>query len=46
MNWALSFFKDFKRLGTCVSLNLADDQLAALAIQGMLPVTPQVFATS
>ena len=33
MNQALSFFRGSKRLGT---YNLANDQLAALAIRGML----------
>ena len=36
MNRALSFFRDFERLRIYFSLSSADDQLAALAVQGML----------
>ena len=38
MNRALSFFRDSETRNLCFSLNLADDQLAALAVQGMLPM--------
>ena len=39
MNRALSFFKGSERpKNLFFSLNLTDDQLAALAVQGMLPM--------
>ena len=37
MNRALNFFRGSKKPGTC-AFPLADDQLAALAVQGMLPI--------
>ena len=38
MNWVLSSFGGSEKQETiCFSLNLTDDQLAALAVQGMLP---------
>ena len=37
MNRVLSFFRGSKKLNLCFSLNLTNDQLAALAVQGMLP---------
>ena len=39
MNQALNFFRGSEKPGTCASpKNLADDQLAALVVQGMLPM--------
>ena len=38
MNRASSFFRGSERPEICASHNLTDDQLAALAVQGMLPM--------